>query len=265
MLNFFRLFQIITTEWLLRSPHCPYCRCTIIPVDDTAVGQKVDKLTLLQMSKRRAQKAATTYCCVEHGMVRVPAKNTTTKGAGSCRGRQHRDSLLDIVLQPRVADRELVEKRGGRQEGTLLADMDASNNSGRLSSMSGSSTEGASIVLPTGDDDDDGDDDGTNSSSNINNYTGTTVLHPENILPPHALLAQLEAATNHSNTSPSSSSSSASSAVDADDIEAPPLSGASVGLPRTCDEQATSEMTPVGTVLTPSMAAINITASAHGQ
>lgn len=91
-------------EWLLRSPHCPYCRETVIPIDNVP-NAKVDKLTLIEMSKRRSTKTGSSFCCLEHGLVRIrrPLKLK----------RKMRE-LVDEVMACRVVEPELVAKRGGR-------------------------------------------------------------------------------------------------------------------------------------------------------
>lgn len=152
------LVSIQSIEWLLRSPHCPYCRGTIIPVDNTTPGKKVDKLTLIEMSKRRFHKASTTFCCEEHGLVKLNRPKRVTR---------REKAILDAVLTPGVIESDLIAKRGGRQEG---------------------SEDGGSTI--NGDDVDD--DDRTNTSgsdseiSSIllnNNSMRVTPLHAEDALP----------------------------------------------------------------------------------
>lgn len=88
----------------MRSPHCPYCRETVIPIDNVT-SAKVDKLTLIEMSKRRSTKTGSSFCCVEHGLVRIrrPLKL-----------KHKMRELVDEVMACRVLESELVAKRGGR-------------------------------------------------------------------------------------------------------------------------------------------------------
>lgn len=67
----------------------------------------MDKLTLVEMSKRRYRKARTTFCCEEHGLVKLNRPKKINR----------RDkALLDAVLAPGIVETDLVAKRGGRQE-----------------------------------------------------------------------------------------------------------------------------------------------------
>uniref|UniRef100_A0A7S3P509 RING-type domain-containing protein n=1 Tax=Amphora coffeiformis TaxID=265554 RepID=A0A7S3P509_9STRA len=142
-------------EWLLRSPHCPYCRGTIIPVDETPAGSRVDKLTLQEMSKRRTSKANTTYCCVEHGLVTLQRK-----AMNKCSKRDKQ--ILDAVLAPKVNHAELKAKRGGRQEEQAMS-----------SSSSSSSSDSA-------------------FSSGLLRNGNTTILDAVHVVPPDGLIANVE-------------------------------------------------------------------------
>lgn len=69
----------------------------------------MDKLTLIEMSKRRHQKACTTFCCEEHGLVKLNRPKKISR---------REKALLDAVLAPGVVEADLIDKRGGRQEGS---------------------------------------------------------------------------------------------------------------------------------------------------
>jgi len=190
------------SEWLLRSPHCPYCRGTIIPVDETPAGSRVDKMALHEMSRRRTTKANTTYCCAEHGLVSLQRK---AMGKLSKRDKQ----VLDAVLAPHVDPVELKTKRGGRQEEQQHT---VTGNNGAGMSSNGSDSEFSSGPLQNG---------------------NTTILDAVHVVPVDALIADMEAGQTHEAfevaPSPSAESKEESSgegiSTSVPDIESPPASG----------------------------------------
>lgn len=115
------------------------------------------------MSKRRAHKSATTFCCIDHGLV------TLCKPASiSRRGKAEWEN----VLLSRVDDEELVSRRGGRHE-ELNDDCSNSNDNGTHSNSS-IDLELSSIIISRG------------------APRAPTVLTQEDVVPPTCLLTDVE-------------------------------------------------------------------------
>lgn len=99
-------------EWLLFHDNCPYCRITVLPVDNLQSNARSGKVSgkwgdaeLLKLARQRTLRARTTYFCIEDGLISIdnPIPNQIDT-------RCHRR-----FLGSRIKSGELSKLRGSRQ------------------------------------------------------------------------------------------------------------------------------------------------------
>ena len=93
-------------EWLLRHVECCLCKNIYLPVDEKKGRAKTDALR--ELSQRFAAACATSYYCVETGLVRIPRSVRCT------RSELHR--LERRIFDGAIPPARLVPLRGNRQE-----------------------------------------------------------------------------------------------------------------------------------------------------
>lgn len=100
-------------EWLLYHDNCPYCRVTVMPIDQLTADnannrgslQKTKQEELLKLSRERSQRVRTTYYCVDHGLVVLPRPLSP---------RHCSTSSLRRFMSTRVTTTDLASIRGTR-------------------------------------------------------------------------------------------------------------------------------------------------------
>jgi hypothetical protein len=94
-------------EWLLRHVECPLCKHIFLPVDEKR--GKAKQSALQTLSHHFAAAAATSYYCVQSGLVRIPK---------SVRCTRHDLELLEHrIFDKAIAPADLVTLRGNREGG----------------------------------------------------------------------------------------------------------------------------------------------------
>lgn len=93
-------------EWLLRHTLCCLCKNIYLPVDEKR--GKAKTAALHELSQRFAAAAATSYYCIESGLVRIPKTVLCT--------RQELAQLESRIFDGTVPPSKLVELRGSLQE-----------------------------------------------------------------------------------------------------------------------------------------------------
>jgi Ring finger domain len=98
-------------EWLLRHTQCCLCKHIYLPVDEKQGKAKTDALN--ELSRRFAAASATSYYCVETGLVRIPKTVRCT--------RKELQQLESRIFDGAVPPAKLVTLRGSRQEGSTCS------------------------------------------------------------------------------------------------------------------------------------------------
>ena len=106
MLHDAALLCHLWAEWLLRHIECCLCKNIYLPVDEKKGRAKTDALKAL--SQRYAAACATSYYCVESGLVRIPRSVRCT--------RSELQRLERRIFDGAIPPARLVALRGSRQE-----------------------------------------------------------------------------------------------------------------------------------------------------
>lgn len=126
-------------EWLLRRSECPLCRCTLLPVDaiceekdstdDSFPSENANFTTTAAKFRFRKEdpfsparletvmlqwrnRMASTYCCIQDGLVQVPVAR-----GGKNKAKLYVSSGFRELVRPCIQRSELTLLRGSRNEG----------------------------------------------------------------------------------------------------------------------------------------------------
>ena len=90
-------------EWMLQSGNCPCCREVLLPIDEE--GHSLERPALKELCRKRAKLAATSYYCLEDGLVCFEAPNKTSL---------EMFAAMKKATACRVARQEVSDRRGHR-------------------------------------------------------------------------------------------------------------------------------------------------------
>jgi hypothetical protein len=94
-------------EWLLRHTQCCMCKQTYLSVD-TKRGRDKKSLAVAELSQQYATAAATSYYCLQNGLIRIPESIRCTR----TQLRQMEEHLLSVTVTPS----ELITLRGKKED-----------------------------------------------------------------------------------------------------------------------------------------------------
>lgn len=112
-------------EWLLQSGHCPCCREFILPFDED--GFSLDRVTLKELCRKRAELAATSFYCHVDGMVCFANPKRVSR------------SMVEILKSATccgITRADLTNRRGHRvttdKDATFASDTEASSTADNM-------------------------------------------------------------------------------------------------------------------------------------